>query len=72
MKNGHGMLMHGPLKAVSVFYLTGVGSRSFVDRVKSILGSWPSEEKASNQEMPINFESLLLLMVIILGAKRAI
>jgi hypothetical protein len=49
-----------------------VGSISFVDRVKPILGSWPSEKKASNQEMHINFERLLLLMLPILGSKRAI
>ena len=38
MKNGHGVSLHAPLNVVSVFYLTGVGSRGFVDRVKSILG----------------------------------
>jgi len=48
-----------------------VGIRSFVDRVKSILGSWPWEENAPIQEISINFERLLLLMVAILGPKRA-
>jgi len=37
MKNGQGVLLPALLNAF--LYLTGVGSRGFVDRVKSILGA---------------------------------
>ena len=45
MKDGHGVLLPAPLNAF--LYLTGVGSRSFVDRVKSILGVLASGRKST-------------------------
>jgi len=54
------------------YHATAVESGGFVDRVKSILGALALEEKVSKQENPINFGSLLFLMVPILGSKRAI
>ena len=49
-----------------------VGSRGFVDRVKSILGVLALGRKTIESGKPINFENVQVLMLPILGLKRVI
>lgn len=55
------------------FYLTEVGSKGFVEYVKSALSVLlPKEESLRSQEIAISFESLQRPMESILGSKTKI
>ncbi len=68
--NGPRVLLLAPLNAV--LYLTGVGSKGFVEHVKSALGALAKGRKAKEQETAISFESPQRLMESILGSKTKI
>jgi hypothetical protein len=50
MINGLKALLRAPLNAVSVFYLTGVGDKGFIERIKSLMGVLAIGRKSTKAE----------------------